>query len=142
MEDTNPGPILIKAARLIDGNGGSPIKEGAVLIEGDQITAVGSVTEIEPVGTDRIEVLDYGDRTILPGFVDSHVHLIGIGDGRAGDELTTLPDEVLTLQAARNARTHLHSGVTSHCIGRPACRPPRAQESSTIWICASVRTHF
>ena len=113
MEDTNPGPILIKAARLIDGNGGSPIKEGAVLIEGDQITAVGSVTEIEPVGTDRIEVLDYGDRTILPGFVDSHVHLIGIGDGRAGDELTTLPDEVLTLQAARNARTHLHSGVTT-----------------------------
>ena len=41
------------------------------------------------------------------------MHLIGIGDGRAGDELTTLPDEVLTLQAARNARAHLYSGVTT-----------------------------
>ena len=50
---------------------------------------------------------------MLPGLVDCHVHLIGIGDGRAGDELTTLPDEVLTLQAARNARAHLYSGVTT-----------------------------
>jgi len=45
--------------------------------------------------------------------VDCHVHMIGIGDGRKGDELTLLPDEVLTLQAAKNARTHLYSGVTT-----------------------------
>ena len=49
----------------------------------------------------------------MPGLVDSHVHLIGIGDGRAGDELVTLPDEVLTVQAAQNARRHLYSGVTT-----------------------------
>ena len=49
----------------------------------------------------------------MPGLVDSHVHLIGIGDGRAGDELVTLPDEVLTVQAAQNVRRHLYSGVTT-----------------------------
>ena len=49
----------------------------------------------------------------VPGLVDCHVHLNGIGDGRAGDELTLLPDEVRTLQAARNARAHLYSGVTT-----------------------------
>ena len=45
--------------------------------------------------------------------MDSHVHLNGIGDGRAGDELVTLPDEVLTVQSAQNARRHLYSGVTT-----------------------------
>ena len=57
--------------------------------------------------------MDYGDKTILPGLIDSHVHLIGLGDGRSGDELTTLDDEILTLQASRNARAHLYSGVTT-----------------------------
>ena len=52
-------------------------------------------------------------RTVLPGLVDCHVHLNGMGDGRAGDELTTLPDEVLALQSARNARAHLYAGVTT-----------------------------
>jgi imidazolonepropionase-like amidohydrolase len=45
--------------------------------------------------------------------VDCHTHHNGFGDGRAGDELVTLPDEVLTLQSARNARTSLFSGVTT-----------------------------
>ena len=54
---------------------------------------------------------------------DEHVHLIGIGDGRAGDELVTLPDEVLTLQAARNARAKNkkpnHPTRHRHRIHRP-----------------------
>ena len=104
---------LIKAARLIDGNGGPPLERGAILIEGDKIRAVG--TEEAVVAPEGAKVLefDYGDKTVLPGLIDCHVHLIGIGDGRMGDDLTTLPDEVLTLQAARNARAHLYSGVTT-----------------------------
>ena len=65
-----------------------------------------------PEGASATEI-DYGDATILPGLVDCHVHLIGIGDGRAGDDLVTLPDEVLTVQAAQNVRKHLYSGVTT-----------------------------
>ena len=113
MAETDGLFTLIKAALLIDGNGGPPIERGALLLEGDRIRAVGpEETVAAPEGT-RVEVLDYGNGTVLPGLVDSHVHLIGIGDGRAGDDLTTLPDEVLTLQAGRNARTHLYSGVTT-----------------------------
>jgi len=104
---------LIKAARLIDGNGGPPLERAAVLMEGRQVRAVGTEESVvPPEGTEVLEI-DYGDKTILPGLVDCHVHLIGLGDGRAGDELTQLPDEVLTLQAARNARAHLYSGVTT-----------------------------
>ena len=104
---------LIKAARIIDGNGGSPIERGAVLIEGDTVRAVGSEeTVVAPEGA-TVEEHFYENQTVLPGLVDCHVHLIGIGDGRSGDELTMLPDELLTLQAARNARSHLYSGITT-----------------------------
>ena len=104
---------LIKAARLIDGNGGPPLERGAVLVQGEQIMAVGTEESVVAPEGAEVQEFDYEDKTLLPGLVDCHVHLIGIGDGRAGDELTTLPDEVLTLQAARNARTHLYSGVTT-----------------------------
>ncbi len=104
---------LIKAARLIDGNDGPPLERGAVLLQGDTIAAVGTEESVVPPEGAQVDEIDYGDRTVLPGLVDCHVHLIGIGDGRKGDELVTLPDEVLTLQAASNARAHLYSGVTT-----------------------------
>ena len=104
---------LIKAARLIDGKGGPPLERGSILLENDKIKAVGTEEAVVPPEGAQVQELNYEDKTVLPGLIDCHVHLIGIGDGRVGDELTTLPDEVLTLQAARNARTHLYSGVTT-----------------------------
>ena len=104
---------LIKAARLIDGKGGPPLERSAIMLQGDVIVAVGTEESVVPPEGADVEELDYEDKTVLPGLVDCHVHLIGMGDGRTGDELTLLPDEVLTLQAARNARAHLYSGVTT-----------------------------
>ena len=104
---------LIKAARLIDGKGGPPLERSAIMLQGDVIVAVGTEESVVPPEGADVEEMDYEDKTVLPGLVDCHVHLIGMGDGRAGDELTLLPDEVLTLQAARNARAHLYSGVTT-----------------------------
>ena len=113
MTRDEPDFKLIRAARLIDGTGAPPVERGAVLVEGDLISAAGpEESVVPPEGADVTEIT-YDDKTVLPGLVDCHVHLIGIGDGRAGDELVTLPDEVLTLQAARNARAHLYSGVTT-----------------------------
>lgn len=104
---------LIKAARLIDGTGAPPIERAAVLIQRGVVVAVGSQHSVLPPQDAPVDILDYGSRSILPGLIDSHVHLIGIGDGRTGDDLASLPDEILTLQAAQNARRHLHSGVTT-----------------------------
>ena len=104
---------LIRAARLIDGNGGPPLERAAVLLEGGEIRAVGTEESVVPPEGARVQELSYEHNTVLPGLVDCHVHLIGMGDGRAGEALTALPDEVLTLQAARNARAHLYSGVTT-----------------------------
>ena len=104
---------LIKSNRLFDSKGDKALENGAVLIEDDQILQVGNEKDIKvPEGAKATEY-KYDDATILPGLVDCHVHLIGIPDGRAGDEVAVESDEVLTLQAARNARIHLYSGVTT-----------------------------
>ncbi len=109
----SPNFTIVKAARLIDGRGGAVAEQPAIMFQDDAIVRIGTHETVHAPEGAEARVYDYGDATILPGLVDSHVHLIGIGDGRAGDELVTLPDEVLTVQAAQNARRHLYSGVTA-----------------------------
>jgi len=53
------------------------IRDGAVLIRGGQIAAVGSRREIEKLPeARRARKLDLGGRVVLPGLVDSHTHLV------------------------------------------------------------------
>jgi imidazolonepropionase-like amidohydrolase len=104
-------PILIRAARVFDGLGGPPIVDGAVLIQDGHILEIGPAAAIRP--PDSTPAHDYPDCTLLPGLVDTHVHLNGFGDGRVGDDLATLPEELLLLQSSANARRHLESGVTT-----------------------------
>ena len=62
------GTTVITAARLIDGTGSPAISDAAVVVEGEQITAVGARGAVAvPEGATTI---DLGDRTILPGLVD------------------------------------------------------------------------
>src|SRR5580658_539996 len=64
-------PIVLHAARLIDVETGRVIAPGEVLIRGGRIIEAGaSVTH--PAGA---ETIDLGDRTLLPGLIDAHVHL-------------------------------------------------------------------
>ena len=95
------------------GPAGPVAEAAAILLEGDTVRQIGTRETVRAPDGASVQELDYGDATILPGLVDCHVHLNGIGDGRAGDELVTLPDEVLTVQTAQNARRHLYTGVTS-----------------------------
>lgn len=113
MAEASAGFKLIKAGRLIDGLGGAAIENGAVLIEGSRISAVGRQDEVAAPDGAAVQVFDYPGQTVMPGMVDAHTHHNGFGDGRAGDDLATLSNEVLTLQSARNARTSLFTGVTS-----------------------------
>jgi imidazolonepropionase len=53
------------------------IRDGALLVHGDRITAVGPRRRIERLKeARRAEKLDFGGRVVLPGFVDAHTHLI------------------------------------------------------------------
>ena len=104
MEDTTQGFKLIKAGRLIDGRGGPPVDEGAVLVQGSKIIAVGPANDVVPPEGAIVETFNYPGKTVMPGLIDCHTHHNGFGDGRPGEDVAALPDEVITLQAARNAR--------------------------------------
>src|SRR5690348_14457708 len=64
---TSAGPIVIRADRIIDGRG-KIISGGAVVVNGDKITAV----ETAPTG---VPTYDLKGMTLLPGLIDAHSHL-------------------------------------------------------------------
>ena len=111
-----PGPdhfTLISAARVLDGGGGPPTEPAALLIADERIVRLGRPEEVRPPEGARVARVDYGAATVLPGLVDAHTHLVSPGDGTAGDDVAKEDDGLLLLQAAKNARTLLHSGVTT-----------------------------
>ncbi len=113
MADQGESFKLIKAGRLIDAKGGPPIERGVVLIQGSKIRVVGPEKDVLAPEGATIEVFDFPGMTVMPGMVDCHTHHNGFGDGSNGIELAKMPDEVLSLQSARNARASLFTGVTT-----------------------------
>jgi len=101
----------IRAGTLIDGTGAAPVKNAVILVQDGRITAVGANVTV-PAGA---TVVDLSAETVLPGFIDAHVHLAGhsIGDGdwqHAG--LTELPSQIALLGAAHAQQT-LEAGFTT-----------------------------
>lgn len=106
--DAEHGPIVIRAARLLDVRAGQLVQPGVVVIEGERILSVGENNL--PAGADTI---DLGDMTLLPGLIDMHTHLnYDLGEG-----WTTRPAiETPALNALRGvpyARATLLAGFTT-----------------------------
>ena len=64
-------PMVLKADHLFDSVSGKISAPGIVLISNHKIQAVGSDVKIPA----NAKVIDLGDATLLPGFIDAHVHL-------------------------------------------------------------------
>ena len=65
--------VAIVGGTLIDGNGGAPLSDATILIDGDRISAVGPRTQVKiPAGTPEV---DAAGRWVVPGFIDTNVHL-------------------------------------------------------------------
>ncbi|MEW6546772.1 MAG: amidohydrolase family protein [Bacillota bacterium] len=101
---------VIRAGLLIDGSGREPISPGVLVVEDDRIVAVGRPDEVT-YPPDSV-LYDAGDRTVMPGLVDSHVHITGSGEASWVDTIkNTIP--YTTLRAAVNARATLEAGITA-----------------------------
>jgi imidazolonepropionase-like amidohydrolase len=64
-----PETIVLKAAHIFDATGAPLRNDALVVVRGDHIVAIGGVA---PAGA---RVIDLGDATLLPGFIDAHTHL-------------------------------------------------------------------
>jgi len=63
---------IIKGGTLIDGNGGKPLKDPVIVLEGRRIKQVGTKNDIKIPA--RAEVIDCGKLTLMPGLMDVHLH--------------------------------------------------------------------
>src|ERR1041385_7115524 len=74
------GTVVIKAARLIDGTGGPVINNAVVVVTDNNIVSVGPASSVAMPADAK--VIDLGNVTLLPGFIDAHTHLVGrvLGD--------------------------------------------------------------
>ncbi len=103
-----PAPIVLHAARLLDIESGKILTPGEVLVEGDKIVQAGTAVT-HPAGA---ETIDLGDRTLLPGLIDAHVHLF-LHPG--AEDLQTVQESVpqRTILATLAARDDLLAGFTA-----------------------------
>jgi imidazolonepropionase-like amidohydrolase len=97
----------IRCGTLIDGTGADPVRGAVVLVEDGAITAINRDGDI-PRGA---EVIDAGERTVMPGMIDCHVHLTSMANSLQQRLLT--PYSLSIAHALANAKLTLEGGFTS-----------------------------
>jgi imidazolonepropionase-like amidohydrolase len=104
--------IAIRAGRLIDGQSDSAVMNALIVVEGDKII---SVTPGGPPPSDA-QFIDLSNSTVLPGFIDTHTHVLLNADVTAADYDAQLLKHSISYRAilaARNARIALDHGFTT-----------------------------
>lgn len=108
--------FIHKADYVWDGLSDKALPDGAVLVEGSRIRAIGPSREI--LTAPHARIFDWPGATLLPGLIDSHTHLSM--DGSLENFLDRMSDSipVLTLRATAMMARDLMSGVTTcRCLG-------------------------
>ena len=111
MSAAQARPLALVGGTLIDGFGGTPLRNSVVLVQGERITAVGQVgTLAVPPGAD---VISTEGMSILPGLWDMHVHLMINGHSDYAHWDRTYPSRFEKEIMPASARQLLLAGVTS-----------------------------
>jgi imidazolonepropionase-like amidohydrolase len=99
----------IKAGRLIDGQSAEIRTNVIIIVQGNKITAL---DERAPIPKDAA-ILDLSDKTVLPGFIDAHTHIMVDGVDDYGADLYKNSTPFRTIRAVANVRKSLWNGFTA-----------------------------
>ncbi len=123
--DAQSGAVTLRAPRMIDGRGGQR-SDVQVTVSGGKITAVGPAT--------TSATYDLEGLTLLPGFIDTHVHIGWHFDANGRYASGPEPADQAVLYAAENAWVTMMAGFTTiQSVGSPATR--RCATPSTAGCC-------
>ena len=111
---------VIRAGRLIDGTGRPAIDSASIVVEDGLIREVTEQGRGDGHRDDDVQRIDCSENTVLPGLIDSHVHLVFSGRSTALEDILAEDDRRLLIRAVHNAQLALRTGVTTvrDCGGR------------------------
>jgi imidazolonepropionase-like amidohydrolase len=105
---------VIKGGILIDGTGNTPVKDAVIIVEGKTITTIGKKSEVVIPKGDNVETIEANGKTIMPGLIDSHVHIYTDGET---SEFTCMPINnnhlALAMKSVPRLKRTLEMGITS-----------------------------
>jgi imidazolonepropionase-like amidohydrolase len=104
--------IVLKAARMFDGKSNALVQNGVIVLKDDKIVDAGSNVQIP----DGARVIDLGDATLCPGFMDAHTHLTADFSGNYNERRLQELDLNVSEQAIRAtefARVTIEAGFTT-----------------------------
>ena len=107
---TDSAYSLIYNGTLINGNGGEPLLNATILIKNNEIVAVGQENSIS-LPDEEIKKVDAGGMFILPGFIDTHVHVMA--NGFKDVDTIYNPLSLYFYKGAQNLRKTINAGVTT-----------------------------
>ena len=102
---------LIRDVSLVDGLGGPPVRDAAVVVEGERIAWVGPAAHAPTPGEGR--VVEGRGHTLLPGLINCHAHLCNDGAADLFAQVVEDTVPIATIRGVLNARLALEAGVTT-----------------------------
>lgn len=146
---------VLTGATLIDGNGGEPLTNAAVHVQGERIAWVGAAADLPPQAQDA-EQIDVSGKWLLPGLIDAHIHICYNGSESVFALLEKHRDE-LVLEAVDICKRTLSHGVTTirdvggeqfiemslrNAINRGFIEGPRMKLSGRVISMTGGHAHF
>ncbi|WP_052850270.1 metal-dependent hydrolase family protein [Streptomyces avicenniae] len=105
-------PLTFTGARLIDGTGAAPVTDAELHTDANGDLTYAGPAAGAPPRPEGARTVDVAGRTVLPGFIDCHVHFAVATPAEIGQRFAADPT-VATLRTARRMRETLHAGVTT-----------------------------